>query len=169
MACDAECRQSPGIWAEVKANPVRELVIEFASNGTRPLCGKPEPLPRTEHDLRAFGRAQQAGCGLVIAAAVLLASIGPSDAHRTWSNGLPVPDWVERSCCGINDAHRLSPDQVHRVPDGYMIDGYPRVIFDTQVLPSEDGEYWAFYSENTDADGNRYFSSVFCFFAPTAG
>ena len=104
-----------------------------------------------------------------MAAALLLSSVGPLSAHRTWNNGLPVPDWVTRSCCGADDAHRLSPDQVHRVQDGYRIDGYPRVIFDAQVLPSEDGEYWAFYSKRRDADGVEFFSSVFCFFAPSQG
>ena len=121
------------------------------------------------HTSSAVARLRTASVSFAVAVAALLASVAPSNAHRTWSNGLPVPDWVLRSCCGVNDAHRMSPDQVHRVPNGYRIDGYPRVIFDAQVLPSEDGEYWAFYSEGIDADGVAYFSSVFCFFAPSAG
>lgn len=98
---------------------------------------------------------------------LLFAVPGAALAHTTWANGLPVPEWVKRSCCGPSDAHHLSPNQVHRTPDGYRIDGYPQTIYDAQVLPSEDGEYWAFYSELHDAKGERTFTSVFCFFAPS--
>lgn len=101
--------------------------------------------------------------------ALLLMTPLPSVAHETWGNGLPVPDWVVRACCGPADAHRLRPDQVRRVDGGYIIEGYPRTIHDAQVLPSEDGEYWAFYSEYVDAGGTMGFTSVYCFFAPTAG
>ena len=99
----------------------------------------------------------------------MLAIAGSAQAHQVWGNGVPVPEWVTRSCCGPADAHRLSPDQVHRVTDGYRIDGYPRVIYDAQVLPSEDGEFWAFYSTYQDANGIEQFSSVYCFFAPSSG
>ena len=94
---------------------------------------------------------------------------GPASAHTTWSNGIPVPDWVSKACCGPSDAHRLGPDQVHRLPEGYRIDGYPGEIYDAQVLPSEDGDFWAFYSVYIDAAGQKGFSSVFCFFAPSLG
>ncbi len=93
----------------------------------------------------------------------------PSQAHQTWGNGLPVPEWVSRSCCGPADAHRLTPDQVRRVENGYVIQGYPNIIYDAQVLPSEDGEYWAFYAVFKDSDGVQAFTSVYCFFAPSAG
>ncbi len=100
---------------------------------------------------------------------LLLMTVSSSLAHETWGNGLPVPEWVVRACCGPADAHRLRPDQVRRVDDGYLIEGYPRTIHDAQVLPSEDGEYWAFYSEYVDAAGATGFTSVYCFFAPTSG
>ena len=90
-------------------------------------------------------------------------------AHTTWADGLPIPDWVTKTCCGPSDAHHLRFDQVHRIRDGYLIDGYPGKIYDAQVLPSEDGEYWAFYSEFNDTKGVKAFTSVFCFFAPTWG
>ena len=105
---------------------------------------------------------------LAILALVLLAP-SPSRAHETWGNGLPVPEWVSKACCGPADAHRLRPDQVRRVEDGYLIDGYPRKIYDSQVLPSEDGEFWAFYSEFVDTDGAKGFTSVYCFFVPASG
>ena len=53
--------------------------------------------------------------------------------------------------------------------DGFTIDGYPRKIYDLQILPSEDGQFWAFYSEYTASDGSRDFTGVYCFFAPTQG
>ena len=102
-------------------------------------------------------------------ASVLFAVPDAARAHTRWGDGLPVPEWVSKACCGPSDAHHLRPDQVHRVPHGYRIDGYPDDIDDTQVLPSQDGEYWAFYSETRDADGRRTFTSVFCFFAPSWG
>ena len=106
---------------------------------------------------------------LTWALAAGLLSASPTSAHVAWNDGTPVPDWVGRACCGPGDAHLLGSDQVHRVPDGYRIDGYPGLIYDSQVLPSEDGQFWAFYSTYTDASGQRAFTSVFCFFAPTLG
>ena len=100
---------------------------------------------------------------------LVFAGATPSCAHQTWGNGLPVPEWVSKACCGPADAHRLEPDEVHRVEHGYVIQGYPNIVYDAQVLPSEDGEYWAFYSTFTDADGVKAYSSVYCFFAPSAG
>ena len=113
----------------------------------------------------------QRGDGLKLLATLILVIVGTSSsqAHQTWGNGLPVPEWVSKSCCGPADAHRLTPDQVRRVEHGYMIQGYPRIIYDAQVLPSEDGEYWAFYSAFKDADGVDAFTSVYCFFVPSAG
>ncbi len=100
---------------------------------------------------------------------LVIACASPSQAHQTWGNGLPVPEWVAKACCGPADAHRLRPDQVRRVDQGYAIEGYPRIVYDAQVLPSEDGEYWAFYSTFRDADGVAAYSSVYCFFAPSEG
>ncbi len=99
--------------------------------------------------------------------ALLVALSQPAGAHTSWADGRAVPDWVGKACCGPSDAHHLRADQVRRVPDGYRFDGYPGTVYDAQVLPSEDGEYWAFYSETKAAGGDRIFTSVFCFFAPT--
>lgn len=99
--------------------------------------------------------------------AALLALPSAVQAHTTWANGLPVPAWVTKACCGPSDAHHLRADQVRRVPDGYRIDGYEGMVYDAQVLPSEDGEYWAFYSQSTQRNGDKIFTSVFCFFAPS--
>ena len=124
-------------------------------------CAALEPVGRLFHTL--------APSVSIASAAIPLMLPMPASAHRTWNNGLPVPEWVARSCCGPSDAHRLNPDQVHRVAGGYLIDGYPKTILDAQVLPSEDGEYWAFYSEFVDADGAKGFTDVYCFFVPAAG
>lgn len=104
-------------------------------------------------------------------AAILLVLTGSAAAaaHDSWGNGKPIPGWVLKSCCGLADAHRLRADQVHRVEGGYRIDGYPTIVYDAQVVPSEDGDYWAFYSEFTDADGVRSVSSIYCFFVPMSG
>ena len=99
----------------------------------------------------------------------LLASSNATHAHSTWANGVPIPEWVTKACCGPADAHHLLPAQVHRVAGGYRIDGYPKVIYDVQVLPSEDGEFWAFYAVSTNESGERLFTNVFCFFAPASG
>lgn len=104
--------------------------------------------------------------GWLAGLAFLLVPPQACHAHETWADGRPVPDWVKRACCGPTDAHHLRPDQIRRVRDGYRIDGYPGMIYDSQVLPSEDGEYWAFYSRSTGANGEEIFTSVFCFFAP---
>ena len=99
--------------------------------------------------------------------ALLLALPSAAQAHATWANGLPVPEWVTKACCGPDDAHHLRADQVRRVHDGYRFDGYDGTVYDAQVLPSEDGEYWAFYSQITQPNGDRISTSVFCFFAPS--
>lgn len=112
------------------------------------------------------------GYGLAICAMGLLCLLAPrgaAQAHSTWANGMPVPDWVTKACCGPSDAHHLQPAQVHRVANGYRIDGYPGTIYDVQVLPSEDGEFWAFYSVGVGANGEKVFTNVFCFFAPASG
>jgi len=32
----------------------------------------------------------------------------PAAAHDKWANGVEVPSWVKRSCCGPEDVHRLT-------------------------------------------------------------
>ena len=104
---------------------------------------------------------------VIAASMALFGAPGAARAHATWSDGSTIPEWVTKACCGPSDAHHLRPDQVHRVDDGFLIDGYPKIVYDAQVLPSQDGDYWAFYSEGNDAGGRRLFTSVFCFFAPS--
>ena len=76
-----------------------------------------------------------------------------------------IPDWIQSSCCGAQDAHKLRADQVHRVSDDYyQVDGYVGRIPVGQALPSQDGDYWIFYRQ--DPDGGQ--SGVYCFFIPMA-
>jgi hypothetical protein len=94
----------------------------------------------------------------------LLLGATPALAHDQWADGTRVPDWVKRSCCGPEDVHHLTPEQVHKVDGGYRIDGWPYVIPDDHVLPSQDGDYWAFYDLHwRGAQGNP---TMFCFFVP---
>ena len=104
-----------------------------------------------------------------LSALSVFAAFGTAHAHSTWANGVPIPEWVTKACCGPGDAHHLKPAQVHRIAGGYRIDSYPKVIYDVQVLPSEDGEFWAFYAVSTSESGERLFTNVFCFFAPASG
>ena len=90
-------------------------------------------------------------------------SVGPAQAHDYWSNGRAVPAWVKAACCGPEDVHHLTPDQVHRISDGYyMVDGYNRPGPVSSALPSQVGDYWIFYRDNLG--GTQ--SGVYCFFVP---
>ena len=89
----------------------------------------------------------------------------PAMAHDRWADGGPVPAWVKAQCCGVSDAHHLTPDQVHVTPGGYKLDGYARVISEDRLLPSPDGSWWVFY--RTYDDGSQ--STVYCFFGPENG
>ncbi len=95
-------------------------------------------------------------------AALLAIGVGPTRAHDAWSDGSPVPAWVKAECCGIDDVHHLDAGQVHRTPEGYLVDGYPRAIPAGLLLPSRDGEWWVFYKRF----GEGAYSDVFCFFGP---
>jgi hypothetical protein len=128
---------------------------------TAGLDGEATRRPPARRSLPRLGK-------MIASLALLLVLPSVAEAHLTWANGLPVPDWVTRACCGAGDAHHLRADQIRRVPDGYRIEGYEGLIYDAQTLPSEDGEYWAFYSEVTQPSGDRIATSVFCFFAPSA-
>ena len=96
---------------------------------------------------------------------VIIASMAaPAYSHTVWENGEPVPDWVSKACCGKEDVHHLTEDQVHITPDGYRIDGYPDLIPLNRALPSPDGTPWVFYRQI-----GSYFSPVYCFFVPLKG
>ena len=88
----------------------------------------------------------------------------PVSAHDFWSNGDPVPPWVKATCCGPNDVHHLRAGAVHIMSDGYHIDGIKTVIPMHRVLPSMDGEYWAFWNPVLEPD-----PLIYCFFAPLNG
>jgi len=101
----------------------------------------------------------------VLAIAPLLALGSGASAHDVWSNGDPVPAWVKKACCGPEDVHHLTPDQVHLTPAGWRVDGYPDLIPIGKELPSPDGGYWIFY--RTLYNGDK--SIVYCFFTPFNG
>jgi len=100
----------------------------------------------------------------------LILSTG-AHAHDRWKNGDPVPSWVKAQCCGKADAHNLGPEgnRVHHLSAEecwkgatqgcWRIDGLPHLIPDSDALPSQDGDFWAFYSDETK-------SRIYCFFAP---
>ena len=112
------------------------------------------------------------------AAAVWYVLLAPAIAHTTWVNGKPVPDWVRHQCCGLADVHHLTADQVHPVEGGYLVDGFnpeayngiasasdwtfTKVIPASHILPSQDGDWWAFYRENGDGTTGP----MYCFFGP---
>jgi len=79
---------------------------------------------------------------------------GEALAHDRWANGDPVPAWVKESCCGKSDAHRLTPSQVHETTCGgrmcYKVDGFHGSVPYSQLLPSQDGNWWAFYMNEHD-------------------
>ena len=105
---------------------------------------------------------------LAFVAMVCLAIIwhcATADAHDRWANNEPVPPWVKAVCCGPDDVHHLSPEQVHITPDGYRVDGYPDLIPQEQAQPSPDGDYWIFYRHFPEGG----LSKVYCFFAPFNG
>ena len=95
---------------------------------------------------------------------LLLAWATPASPHDQWTNGEPVPGWIKAACCGPADAHHLTPDQVHEVEGGFKIDGFPDVIPYDKVLPSQDGDAWAFYK--TYPDGTV--GTLYCFFYSTS-
>jgi hypothetical protein len=86
----------------------------------------------------------------------------PITAHERWSDGSPIPEWVNRYCCGVADAHRLRVGQIHRIEGGWLVEGYNRVVPDDRVMLSQDENVWLFYG--TMADGSQ--TEPICFFVP---
>ena len=89
---------------------------------------------------------------------------GSARAHDFWENGVEVPAWVKAACCGPNDVHHLKASAVHMMDDGYHIDGIKTIIPMNRVIPSPDGEYWAFWNPVGEPE-----PVIFCFFAPLNG
>lgn len=97
-------------------------------------------------------------------------------------NGPQVPDWVQASCCGPKDVHRLTMGDVqgpmplrqayaqlgqnaeNASPDSsaYIVNGFHQPVFPSEVKPSRDGSVWAFY--RTYPDGFQ--SGMYCLFLP---
>ena len=93
---------------------------------------------------------------------IIFALTKPSRAHDEWTDRKAVPAWVKSSCCGPSDAHHLKRQHVHAMADGWHIDGYPTVVPYGKELPSEDGEYRAFFKRYEDGS----WSPVYCLFVP---
>ena len=93
-----------------------------------------------------------------------LAFAGNAEGHERWADGSIPPAWVAKACCGVADSHHLSMDQIHREAGGWRVDGYPDLIPDDKVLPSQDGDAWIFYRSY----GNGQYSNVYCFFYPAS-
>lgn len=105
--------------------------------------------------LSLFARALLVAC-------VILAVLEGAGAHDVLANGQPVPAWIKSACCGPQDFHILTPDQVHETSGGWRIDGYRELIPYGKELPSEDGTYAIFYMDYADGSQSR----AFCFFVP---
>lgn len=99
---------------------------------------------------------------LTVAALCLLTT--PAAAHQSWSNGEEVPEWVKAQCCGKSDAHHLNPSAVHITPEGVRIDGLNVLIPISRVLPSMDGQPWAFWNPNAEPS-----PLIYCIFLPLNG
>ena len=104
---------------------------------------------------------------MVRLACLLTVALGTqsASAHEKWANGEDVPAWVKRSCCGPDDVHHLTADQVHAMAGGWHIAGYPYVVQYGRETPSQDGDYWLFYKAYPDGS----FTPIYCFFAPLRG
>ena len=116
------------------------------------------------------GRSTARGCcsyGVAVwSAAFALGLLLPASAHDVWADGSQIPVWVKTACCGKDEAHLLRPSQVHKVEGGYRIDGYPLIVPDTSALPSQDGNYWAFYQIYGIVNDKPQVSNIRCFFVP---
>ena len=115
-------------------------------------------------------RSTSRGCcsyGVAVwSAAFALGLLLPASAHDVWADNSQIPVWVKSACCGKNEAHLLRPSQVHKVEGGYRIDGYPLIVPDTSALPSQDGNYWAFYQIYGIVNDKPQVSNIRCFFVP---
>ena len=92
--------------------------------------------------------------------------IGIASSHQKWADCSTVPKWVRSACCGPNDVHHLTPDQVHRVDGGYLVDGHDGVIPLSQTDPSQDGDYWLFGVTVWDGGDSPKIRDVRCLFIP---
>ena len=77
-------------------------------------------------------------------------------AHDQWADGSAVPAWVKSSCCGPADAHLLAPGDYSIDSEGFHIVGIKMVFPFDRVLPSQDGQVWAFYPPGVGENANIY-------------
>lgn len=125
----------------------------------------------TDADGAVLRRSKSRGCGshgVAVWSAVLALGLlaRSASAHHVWADGSQIPVWVKSACCGKDEAHLLRPNQVHKVEGGYRIDGYPLIVPDTSALPSQDGNYWAFYQIYGIVGDRPQVSNIRCFFVP---
>ena len=93
-----------------------------------------------------------------------LAITGPAHSHNFWENGEEVPAWVKSSCCGKADSRHLKASAVHIMADGVHIDGINTIVPMDRVLPSQDGQAWAFWNESLEPN-----PIIYCIFLPLNG
>ena len=101
----------------------------------------------------------------IIGALVVNTMLPQAFAHERLADERPVPAWIKKACCGPNDYHALSAEQVHATPKGWRIDGYKDTIPFGSELPSPDGTYHAFWIDHDDGTQSR----MFCLFLPPRG
>jgi len=107
----------------------------------------------------------------ILFAMVSMLAFSPAYAHEQWADGSAIPAWIKAACCGPADAHQLRPDQVHRLDNGdWQIDGLARPVANEAAIPSQDGQYWAFYRGPYCISGDMKCSDsqsvIYCFFVP---
>lgn len=142
----------------------------FGALKSGPVGRRTEPRRGKEGDVMSIqlaGRPRWLQQTTILALGGLLALCAgnPASAHDQWANGDPVPAWVKQACCGPDDVHHLTREQVHETADGWRVDGYPDIIPIGTEQPSPDGDYWIFYRTLPNGDKTR----VYCFFTPFQG
>ena len=104
---------------------------------------------------------------LLFSSVALTLWVRAAQAHDQWADGSAIPAWVKSSCCGPADAHHLNSEDVSFDGKEYHVRGYPWPIPAEKVLPSQDGDYWLFYSTYYSySDSSPQFGFPICFFVP---
>jgi hypothetical protein len=100
-------------------------------------------------------------CALrAVVVACLLGAV-KAEAHDTWANGMTIPAWVKKACCGEDDVHRLNLDDVTQEADGWHIAGIEGPVREDHVFASQDEHVWGFWSPYLHRGEN-----VYCLFVP---
>lgn len=99
-----------------------------------------------------------------IIVAAFMAAIRASHAHDYWATGEPIPAWIKASCCGPEDVHRYTMDQIRETKGGYIVPGYKSVIPNNKPLASQDQYAYVFFRDYPD--GSQ--SGVYCIFLPVS-